>query len=353
MKKLILLFLIGLMLLSAFTYTVFAQDEITVVVNGEKLVSDVPAQAVPVYDENGNYTGDRTMLPVRAICEKLNCDVAWNEETQGICVYAKGFMHIMWLEKNTSFTLDGTASLYDSYEMDIPPLTINDRTMVPVRALSEIIGAEVKWIEETNTVEITYEIGEPEENEGVAEYGKPYEAVMYQTYDIHCSLAKGTLGTVTGSIILEDNREMKFELYPDIAVNTCAQFIALAKDGFYDNTVFHRVIKDFVAQGGGYGTDGTYKQSPNVYGEFLANGILNLIPHKKGTLSLARADDPNSGSSQFFICHQDVPQLNGLYATFGKLTDGYDILDEICNVETDETDKPKKDIIIKTVIINE
>lgn len=352
MKKLILLFLIGLMLLSAFTYTVFAQDEITVVVNGEKLVSDVPAQTMKVFDDEGAYVGDRTMLPIRAISEKLNCDVFWNEETEGILMYRKGFLYLMWLGKDTAFQFDG-AMIPNAYKMDIAPLTVDGRTLVPVRVVAEILGAEVNWVEETNTVEIKYELGELEENTGVAEKCVIYESILARGYEVISSYKEGSLASVTGKIVLENGKEMEFKLYPEIASETCKQFISLAKNGEFDGTIFHRVIKDFVAQGGGLDKEGNPRQANPIYGEFAANGVLNVISHKRGTLSYARTNDPNSGSNQFFICHQDTPHLNGFYAAFGELTSGLDVLDEICNVETDENDKPKTDIVVKTVIINE
>lgn len=353
MKKIISVFLIGLMILSNFTFITFAEDEITVMVNGEKLISDVPAQSIKVTDESGNYVGDRTMLPIRAISEKLNCDVYWNAETKGITIYRKDNLYLMWLGMDTAFHLDGL-SISKGYKMDVPPTIINDRTLVPVRAVAELLGAEVNWIGETKTVDIKYEIGELEKNEGVAESCDVYETYFYEEYyDIYNAYLNGTSKKITGKIILENDKEMEFELYPEIAPLSALNFRELAKADFYDNTIFHRVIKDFVAQGGGFDKDKKEKTSAPVQGEFLLNGIFNLIPHERGMLSMARANDYNSASNQFFICHKDAPHLNGYYAAFGKITKGLEVLDEICDAKTDEYDVPLENIVIRKIIINE
>ena len=352
MKKLLSVFLVSIIILTNLTFITMAKEEITVIINGEKLVSDVPAQSIEVYDENGNYVGDRTMLPIRAISEKLNCDVFWNEETQGITIYRNNNLYIMWLETEMAFYLEGIG-IEKGYKMDVPPTTVNGRTLVPVRAVAELLGAEVNWIGETNTVQIKYELGQIEDNKDVAETCDIYQILLKQEYDTYVSLVNDTLGSVTGKIVLENGKEMNFKLYPEIAPKTCGKFVVMAKEGFYNGKVFHRVIKDFVAQTGALGTDGQWESSTNIEGEFVMNGFFNLIPHKRGTLSLARADDNNSGTQQFFICQKESKTLDGNYAAFGKLIDGYDVLDEICSVQTDENDKPLSDIVIKQVIINE
>ena len=145
---------------------------------------------------------------------------------------------------------------------------------------------------------------------------------------------------------------MTAELYPDKAPLTVANFVKLAETDFYNGLTFHRVIKDFMVQAGGFDKDGKEKAADAIAGEFLVNGFINFLPHNRGTLSMARTmDNYNSASSQFFIMHQNAAYLDGQYASFGAVTDGMDVVDEIANSETDENDKPKKDVVIKEINI--
>lgn len=358
LKKLTILLGIFLILVSGYA---FAEEPVSILINGEPLVTDVPAQELPVYDEAGDYVGDRVMVPLRAVGEALNCDVHWIEENQGILLYRKGTLTSLWVGKETGFFLNGYSLERHSF-MDVPPTVVDDRTLVPVRATSELLGAEVNWIEETNTVTIDYDLGQLEENAGVAAQCEAYSHLLLMDYDKLSSFCKGTMETVTGAIIMEDNREIKFTLYPMLAPETAARFVLCAATGFYDNTVFHRVIDGFVAQGGGFtlekkGKNQTLKEKDIsefeiLPGEFLANGYLNLLGHKRGVLSFARANDPDSAGTQFFICHQDAPHLDAYYASFGIITEGMELVDEICKTETDENDTPIEPIIVKTVIID-
>ncbi len=352
MKKLLHIFLAGLMLMQSFCFLAAAQEKITVMVNEEELQSDVPAQSWPVYDADGNYVGDRVMMPIGAISEKLNCDVYWNEEDEGILLYRKNNLYMMWVGKEVAFHQLGFA-LEKGYVMDILPTVINDRTFIPVRAVAELLGAEVQWIEETNTVDIRCELGELEQNVGIAKECAIYGTLLFQYYEDYKGFLNGNLEAINGSILLESGEEMKFEVYPQLAPETCQKFISLANDHFYDGTVFHRVIEGFVAQGGGYDQNGDLKSTPPIPGEFIMNGIFNLISHKRGVLSLARANDPNSGTNQFFIMHKDNPGLDGNYAAFGRIVEGLDVLDNICSTETDAEDKPVIPIVIKQIRIEQ
>ena len=146
------------------------------------------------------------------------------------------------------------------------------------------------------------------------------------------------------------------ELYPDVAPITVENFKSLVKDKFYDGIIFHRVIKDFMIQTGdptGTGMGGSEKE---IKGEFKNNGVENNLSHTRGVLSMARRgsnpeteDTMNSASSQFFIVHQDSDFLDGNYASFGKLLNGYDVLDKIASSETNSSDKPLKDIKMNTI----
>lgn len=143
------------------------------------------------------------------------------------------------------------------------------------------------------------------------------------------------------TIQMENGKEIKIELYPQIAPITVENFISLVKDGFYDGLTFHRVIPGFMIQGGC--PDGTGMGGPGhtIKGEFLSNGVENTLRHTRGVLSMARANNPDSAGSQFFIMHADAPHLNGQYAAFGKVVEGMEAVDEIAAVPTDYSDRPR------------
>ena len=145
---------------------------------------------------------------------------------------------------------------------------------------------------------------------------------------------------------------IKAELYPEIAPNTVNNFIYLANSGFYDNLTFHRVIKDFMIQGGDPNGNGTGGPGYSIEGEFTSNGIANSLKHTEGVLSMARAQDPNSAGSQFFIMTKAASHLDGDYAAFGKVINGMDVVHEIENVKTGSNDKPKEDIVIKSINVD-
>ncbi len=142
------------------------------------------------------------------------------------------------------------------------------------------------------------------------------------------------------------------ELYPEVAPNTVRNFIALAREGFYDGTIFHRVIPDFMIQGGD--PTGTGMGGPNhrIRGEFAQNGFQNSLKHTRGVLAMARSQMPDSAGSQFFICVADCPWLDGAYATFGKVTDGMDEVDRIVSVDRNGMDKPFEDQTMVKVTVD-
>ena len=140
-------------------------------------------------------------------------------------------------------------------------------------------------------------------------------------------------------ITLTNDKEIEADLYPHIAPKSVENFVKLINENFFDGLIFHRVIEGFMIQGGGYDEsfyDGNFnsKETDTVKGEFQANGFKNELKHTRGVLSMARANDPNSGSSQFFIMHQDYPSLNGQYAAFGEVTKGMEVVDEIATSAT-------------------
>ena len=151
------------------------------------------------------------------------------------------------------------------------------------------------------------------------------------------------------TIEMEDGGIIRAELYPEIAPNTVRNFISLVKKGFYDGVIFHRVIPGFMIQGGCPKGNGTGGPGWNIKGEFAANGVSNPIKHTRGVISMARAMDPNSAGSQFFIMHQDAPHLDGQYAAFGHVVSGMDVVDEIAAVATDWNDKPRTPVVMEKV----
>ncbi|MCI8579292.1 MAG: peptidylprolyl isomerase [Dorea sp.] len=139
---------------------------------------------------------------------------------------------------------------------------------------------------------------------------------------------------------MENGDIMKAELYPKIAPNTVNNFISLVQKGYYDGLTFHRVIRGFMIQGGC--PDGTGMGGPgyNIKGEFNQNGFTNNLKHTAGVLSMARAMDPDSAGSQFFIMHKDADHLDGAYAAFGQIIQGMDVVDKIAKIDTDYNDRP-------------
>lgn len=131
-------------------------------------------------------------------------------------------------------------------------------------------------------------------------------------------------------ITVKDYGTIKLELDADTAPETVQNFISLAKDGFYDGLTFHRMIKGFMIQGGDPSGNGTGGSDKTIKGEFSANGVENNLSHKRGVISMARSGNPDSASSQFFIMHQDTPSLDGQYAAFGEVTEGIEVVDQIC-----------------------
>lgn len=152
-------------------------------------------------------------------------------------------------------------------------------------------------------------------------------------------------------IEMNDGKVIKLELDETAAPKTVANFNKLVSEGFYDGLSFHRIIPGFMIQGGDPVGNGTGGSKEKIVGEFASNGFNNPIKHVRGVISMARAMDPNSASSQFFIMHADAPHLDGNYAAFGHVVEGLEVVDEIANTPTDFRDKPTTPVIIKRVYI--
>ena len=153
------------------------------------------------------------------------------------------------------------------------------------------------------------------------------------------------------TIEMEDGGKIVAELYPDVAPISVNNFISLIKSGFYDGLIFHRVISGFMIQGGDPQGVGIGGPGYCIKGEFSANGVKNDLSHKRGVLSMARAQPMDSAGSQFFIMHADGDFLDGQYAAFGKVTEGMDVVDAIGQTAVDENQKPREDITINSVSI--
>lgn len=154
------------------------------------------------------------------------------------------------------------------------------------------------------------------------------------------------------TITMENGDVMKAELYPEIAPISVNNFISLIKKGYYDGLIFHRVISGFMIQGGCPDGNGMGGPGYSIKGEFAMNGVKNDLKHTEGVLSMARAMNPNSAGSQFFIMHKTSPHLDGSYAAFGKIIEGMDVVNKIAETKTDYSDRPLEDQRMATVTVD-
>ena len=150
---------------------------------------------------------------------------------------------------------------------------------------------------------------------------------------------------------MEHGGKIEIELYPEVAPITVKNFEKLVEEGFYNGLIFHRVIKGFMIQGGDPQGTGMGGAKEKIKGEFRQNGVKNDLKHERGVISMARSFDPNSASSQFFIMHKDAPHLDGSYAAFGRVVSGMEIVDEIAEVPTDYSDRPRVTMRMKSVTL--
>lgn len=161
-------------------------------------------------------------------------------------------------------------------------------------------------------------------------------------------MAKNPIVTIT----MASGDKILLELYPDIAPQSVNNFISLINRNFYDGLIFHRVIRGFMIQGGCPEGSGMGGPGYCIKGEFAANGVDNNLKHTRGVLSMARAMDPDSAGSQFFIMHKNSPHLDGSYAAFGKVTEGLDVVDRIAETATDYSDRPLEDQVMASVTVD-
>lgn len=156
----------------------------------------------------------------------------------------------------------------------------------------------------------------------------------------------------TFKITMENGAVMEGELYPEIAPQSVYNFIDLCNHKFYDGLIFHRVIPGFMIQGGCPEATGMGGPGYCIKGEFFFNGFKNDLKHKKGVLSMARSQSPNSAGSQFFLMHEASPHLDGQYAAFGKVTSGLEVIDAIASVKTNYQDRPLEDQKIASITVD-
>lgn len=166
------------------------------------------------------------------------------------------------------------------------------------------------------------------------------------------NMAANSTDKVIATIEVENFGTIVCELYPDIAPQTVYNFCYLARQGFYNGTIFHRVISGFMIQGGDPTGTGSGGPGYCIKGEFSLNGFENNLKHTRGVISMARRSKPlDSAGCQFFIMHVDYPSLDGSYAAFGKVISGIEVVDAIAAVKTNSSNRPLEDVVIKSVTI--
>ena len=160
-------------------------------------------------------------------------------------------------------------------------------------------------------------------------------------------------GNPVVTMVVKDYGTIKLELYPDIAPITVENFVSLVEDGFYNGLIFHRVIENFMIQGGDPTGTGMGGSDKDIKGEFKVNGVENTLKHTRGVISMARNGySYDSASSQFFIVHKTSAHLDGQYAAFGMVIEGMDVVDKIAVVDTDSSDRPNTDVVIESVTVD-
>lgn len=153
------------------------------------------------------------------------------------------------------------------------------------------------------------------------------------------------------TISMADGGQIEIELYPEVAPNTVNNFISLVQQGYYDGTIFHRVIPGFMIQGGDPTGTGMGGPGHCIKGEFTGNGFVNNLKHSRGVISMARAANPDSAGSQFFLMVADSPHLDGQYAAFGKIISGQEVADAIVSTPRDRSDRPQEEQKMASVTV--
>lgn len=305
MKKIITGILTGIIMF--LSLTVSAKTNISVKLNGKFVEFDTAPKII----------NDRTMVPMRAVFEKMGAEVVWDNPTVRVTYNEKSIE--LNIGESKAFIMQN--GVVNEFTLDSPPVISENRTLVSLRFIAESLEMNVEWNEEERCVYIS----EKDKKEN------PIVNIEVENY-----------GTI------------KLVLFPEFAPKTVKNFTTLAKNGFYDGLTYHRVINGFMIQGGDPLGTGMGGSADKIEGEFAANGFVqNVLSHTRGVISMARAADYNSASSQFFIVHRDSQFLDGQYAGFGIVTEGMDIVDAIAAVNTDTADKPIVPVVIKSITVEE
>jgi peptidyl-prolyl cis-trans isomerase B (cyclophilin B) len=281
-----------------------------------------------------------TFLPVRALGESVGGKVNSNMENQTstgnelvIDVFCNN-NHMCCRVITASGKTTSSAVLLNDLKVEIEVAILDGRTYMPLRAVSEALGLDVKWDPATRTIDVKSPAGNSN-SDGI-----------------------GFTNKIQATITMEDGGQIVLELYPDIAPQTVRNFVYLARQGFYDGLKFHRIMKGFMIQGGDPEGSGMGGPGYTIKGEFQINGVNNDLKHTRGVISMARQGDPayNSAGSQFFIMHADSPFLDGSYAAFGQVISGMDVVDNIADTPNSGgngavAEQEKK--VIKTVTIDD
>lgn len=303
------LFLLTLLLSLIFTIPCFAST-IELNLNGKSLESPV----APIM-ENGT-----TLVPLRLISENLAATVSYNQEAKTISITSTDTSMLLTLG-STEVKVNG-----DIVSLAMAPRSINGTTMVPLRFISENLNCKVNWDAENQLITIT---------------------------SLNADLPNTSSTLPTATIVVKDYGTITLELYPDIAPTTVNNFIFLANSQFYDGLTFHRIIDDFMIQGGDPLGNGTGGPGYTIIGEFSGNGFTtNTLSHTRGVISMARSNHPDSAGSQFFITSADATYLDGQYAAFGKVLTGLDIVDKLSDVATNANDAPLNPVVIESIRVD-
>jgi len=313
MKKLFLnrtpLLLLTLLCSLIFSVPCFAST-IELSLNGKQLESPV----APII-ENGT-----TLVPLRLISENLNATVSYDNKSKVISITSNDTSIRLTLEKTEATVNEDVISL------TIAPISINGTTMVPLRFIGENLNCKISWDAKNQLIAIT--------------------SLNDKVQSIVSSLPTATL-------VVKDYGTITLELYPNMAPNTVNNFIFLANSGFYDDLTFHRIIDDFMIQGGDPLGTGMGNPGYSIAGEFSSNSFsTNTLSHTKGIISMARSYLPDSAGSQFFITSADATYLDGQYAAFGKILTGLDIVETLSDVSTSANDAPLNPVVIESIRVD-
>lgn len=303
------LFLLTLLFSLVFSIPCFAST-IELTLNGKQLTSPIS----PIIEN------DITLVPLRLISENLNATVSYNNETKTISITSK--------DTSIRLTLGSTSVKVNEeiISLSVAPRSIDGTTMVPLRFISENLDCKVNWDAKNQRITITSL--------------NPDEQTTTSTLPI-------------ATIMIKDYGTITLELYPDLAPNTVNNFIFLANNKFYNGLTFHRIIDDFMIQGGDPLGTGIGGPGYTIAGEFSSNGFsTNTLSHTKGIISMARSYLPDSAGSQFFITSADATYLDGQYAAFGKVLTGLDVLEVLSNVSTNANDAPLNPVIIESIHVD-